>query len=480
MLLKIASNELRVLTRDRTLVFALPLYVVILLYGVLSGTGWKERLQERTDAAVSSANENTERRTRILEEMLSGKREYRFADDPRVAGVFARLMGFEMATKPPSATAAIAVGQSDVEPSYLRVQWKSMFKQTNVDEIASPRILETGPMDLGFVIVYLYPLLIIALSYNILSSERESGTQTLLLSQPVSVSQFVVAKVLLRGAVVIGTGTLVTTVGLLAWNPDILDAGSMWRIAGFVLAMGLYGAFWFGVSVLVNAFMAKSATNALVMIVSWIALVVVVPAAVNLVGKSLYPLPSRIEMVNALREGEEAARHEVNHGRIFSADLLARGEEAALEEGTMILMKRILPLEQRSEELAAPIFNEFERQKSMQRGFAARMRFFSPATVVQAALNSLADNSESSFASYASQVVDYQKEWRGYFLPFAMEGRRMTVTELKSFPRFEYRPVDGDSVLRDVSISLLVLLVHICMVFSAGFLFLRRYSADRR
>jgi ABC-2 type transport system permease protein len=480
MLLKIASNEFKVLVRDRTLIFALPLYILILLYGVFSGTGWKDSLRQRADAAVSSANENTERRTRILDEMLSGAREYRFADDPRVAGVFARIMGFEMASKSPSPTAAFAVGQSDVEPSYLRVQWKPMFKQTNVDEVASPRVLEVGPMDLGFVIVYLYPLLIIALSYNILSSERENGTQSLLLSQPVSVSQFVVAKLVLRGAVVIGIGTLVTTTGLLAWNADILASGYAWRIGMFVLAMALYGTFWFGVSVVVNAFMVKSATNALVMIVAWIALVVVVPAAVNLIGKSMYPLPSRIEMVNALREGEEAARLEVKNERIFSADLLARGEEAALETGTLTLMKRLLPLEQRAEELAAPVFDEFNHQKSLQRKFASNMRFLSPATVVQAALNGLADNGESSFSAYSTQVIEYQRQWRSYFLPFAMEGRLMTLAELKGFPRFNYRPDDNATVLGEVANSLWVLLVYVFLVFLTGFLLLKRYSADRR
>lgn len=477
---KILSHEWMVLVRDRALLFALPIYLLMLVYAVVGGTAWKHVLQERTDAAVALATNNINTRVETLEDMLSGKRPYQIGDDARIAGAFARHMGFEMATRPPSASAAIAVGQSDVSPSYLRVQWKPMFKQTNMDEIASPRILEIGTFDLSFVVIYLYPLLIIAFSYNLLSSEREGGTQALLLSQPVSLATFVIAKILLRGGLIIGVGTLTTAVALLFANPDMFGTENLWRIVLFMAITAGYGVFWFGVSVLVNALGARSATNALALMATWIAFVIVIPAGLNLAAKSLYPLPSRIQMVQWLREGDETARKEVVQGRIFNADLLRKGEEEALEAGTVEFLRRVLPIEQRGEELAAPIFRTFEARKSAQQRFTLSLKYLSPATITHAVLNDLAENSAGAFANFNRQVNAYQREWRAYFLPIVLDGGYMTRDQILQIPRFSYRREESRDIVARTLNELGGVVIWFGGVLTLGLAPLRRYPKDSR
>src|SRR4030095_593469 len=98
---------------------------------------------------------------------------------------------------------ALSVGQSDLYPYYFKVSRQS--KQTFVtnDEIENPTNLLAGRFDLSFVIIYLLPLLILALSYNLISAEREQGTLAMMMSQPVALRSFVAGKVGLRGIVVL-------------------------------------------------------------------------------------------------------------------------------------------------------------------------------------------------------------------------------------------------------------------------------------
>ena len=65
-------------------------------------------------------------------------------------------------------------------------------------ELENPQRLLSGRLDLAFVLIYLYPLLILAISYNLLSAEQEQGTLALLLSQPVSLRTVILAKVAVR------------------------------------------------------------------------------------------------------------------------------------------------------------------------------------------------------------------------------------------------------------------------------------------
>lgn len=479
MITQIMKHEWRILSRERLLYIALPIYILMLVYGVMNGTAWKSFLVKSTSEATALADAGFAAKRKNLDEILAGK-PFTYAEDPRLPAPLARYKGYELTTKPPSATAAIAIGQSDVVPSYLRVQWKPMFKQTNVDEQGNPQNLAAGAFDLSFVLIYLFPLLIIALSYNVLSSERESGTQVLLLSQPVSVSQFVLGKVMLRGLLIIGGAVGVSILGLLVATPEIVAGGSLWRLFAFAIVLVLYGLFWFGLAILVNALGKKSSTNALILMAAWIGLVLIVPAGLNLAAKTLYPLPSRIEMVQALRRGEEQAQEQTKFDRSYRADLLRKGEEAALEASSNDFYLKVLPLEQQAEAIAAPIFTRFDSQRQSQQALAERLKFLTPAAVTQIALYELANHSAQNFNDFNRQVEDYHQTWRDYFLGPVKEGRALTRDELHNIPRFHYVPEAEPVVAGRLAWDAVALAIFSLVTVLAGFALLRRYSAAAR
>src|SRR6266508_4576303 len=137
------------------------------------------------------------------------------APNPRLPSVAASRTGPRYALAPPAPLAALAVGQSDLYPYYFKVTSQSKQTFTANDEIENPTNLLAGRFDLAFVIIYLYPLLILALSYNLISAEREQGTLAMLMSQPVSLRTFASGKIGLRALVVLALAAEFSLAGFL-------------------------------------------------------------------------------------------------------------------------------------------------------------------------------------------------------------------------------------------------------------------------
>ena len=181
----VVRNEWRLLMADRALRAVLALFALLLLYALANGIVWA-RFQERT---VETALAGNAERARALGEELAaienGAEPASRFRDPRAPNVLGGARGSHTAALDPGPLTALAVGQSDLLPYYYDVNIytnESTFQQNG--EVENPLNLMVGRFDLAFVVIYLLPLLILALSYNVLSEEREQGTLALTLSQP--------------------------------------------------------------------------------------------------------------------------------------------------------------------------------------------------------------------------------------------------------------------------------------------------------
>ena len=300
----VLRNEWRLLAADRALRIVLAVFAVLFVYALANGMAW-ERLQERTVEAVRSGNAE---RTRALEQELAdiangGQPSSPFRD-PRAPNVLGGARGAHAAVLEPGPLAALAVGQGDLLPYYYDVSIytnESTFQQNG--EVENPLNLMVGRFDLAFVTVYLLPLLVLALSFNVLSEEREQGTLALTLAQPVSARDVVGAKLAFRALLVVGLAAGVSLLGVLA----TAGFGSPGRIALWCATVILYALFWFALAAWVNSLRRSSAWNATALVGAWLVLVVVLPAVINIAAGLLHPLPSRVEMITAQREASNDA-----------------------------------------------------------------------------------------------------------------------------------------------------------------------------
>ena len=465
----VLRNEWRLLMADRALRIVLGLFVVLLGYALANGLVWT-RFLESTTEAVQTANAE---RTRAFEQELAAiangaEPASRFAD-PRSPQVLGGPRGSHTALLEPGPLTALAVGQSDLLPYYYDVNIytnESSFQQNG--EVENPLNLMVGRFDLAFVVVYLLPLLVLALSFNVLSEEREQGTLGLTLSQPVSARAVVAAKLAFRGLLVAGMVLAVSLIGILVSG----SAGSPGPVLLWCAAVVIYTLFWFVLAASVNGLRRSSAWNATVLVGAWLVLVVVLPAAINIAAGLLHPLPSRVEMITAQREASNDA---VNQ----RSELLARylEDHPEMAEGVVadepglgaLAWVATDAVNSRLEEVTSV----HDARRAEQIVLVRRYRFLSPALLAQEVLIDAAGTGDARFARFQSQVRAFAEQWRQFFVPAILADRQMNAGALADVPKFRMADESPGDAARRAAVPLavlggLVLLVAVSAGVSLG------------
>jgi ABC-2 type transport system permease protein len=464
MLARIMRHEARVLAADRTLWPLAGLLAAVVAYGAINGASWADSRR----AALAAAAEEEAARFGDLRQQL------RSPGDGIGLGALevGRSSGARHAAMPPGPLSALVVGQSDLLPSSIRVTTEGRQSLEGADEIENPTHLLTGRFDLGFVIVVLFPLAILALSFDLLSGEKERGTLALVLSQPISLRQVVLGKVLMRGLLVVGLAVAISMAGLAAGGrqggTDLLARVGLWM--AIVVA---YGAFWFALAVAINALGRGSSANALVLAGTWLALVAVVPALANVLVKAASPLPSRAELVQALREASDEAQAEGSRlkARYFEDHPELSGGAVEPDEYAV----QALAVQEAVEASVQGILDRFRRQLSRQQAMVDRLRFLSPAIVASEALQDVAGTGAARSRHFEAQVEAFHQTYRAFFRPRILRSEPIGPGDLDAIPSFSFREEPLARVAGRVALGLAGLVVPALVVGAAGRAALARY-----
>ena len=200
--------------------------------------------------------------------------------------------------KEPANINAISIGQSDVNPALQAVTIRGLEGQKYDTDFENPSLLMSGNLDLGFVIIYLFPLVIIAMNFNIYSEEKELGTWGILAAQTSSKIKFLTQKLMVRTIFVLAIFTfLIVMAGFTLQIPLGAPLLAIY-IQGF-----LYLLFWVVLSFFVVSFLKNSSLNALILISTWVVLTILVPAIVNNYIINAYQLPEALDAMVEQRDG---------------------------------------------------------------------------------------------------------------------------------------------------------------------------------
>ncbi|MBL8207831.1 MAG: DUF3526 domain-containing protein [Blastocatellia bacterium] len=201
----------------------------------------------------------------------------------------------------PSRFAPLSIGLREVNPYNLKVRMLALEGQLYNSDISNPATLALGNFDLSFLLVFLYPLLLIAFTHNTLSAEQEQGTWNLICAQPTAPRQLLWLKAGIRGAALIAVWLLTLLVSLF-WLRLPLD-----RRFGFITLISLaYLLFWFATSLFVMSLRRSSNFNALALLGVWLTLTILVPAALNVGMSVALPVPEALAVTVNQREGYHA------------------------------------------------------------------------------------------------------------------------------------------------------------------------------
>jgi ABC-2 type transport system permease protein len=383
------------------------------------------------------------------------------------ADVVANEKGW-LAVVPPAPLGALAVGQGDVYPSYLRITARNLDALVTGDQIEHPLAVASGHLDLAFVVLFLYPLLIFAISFDLTATERDRGTLRMVLAQPVRLRDVVAGKMIAR-VILLAIPIVVI---------PIVVGGVLFATAQFVvwtIAVLVYGSIWHGLALIVNARGWSAPANALVLAGIWLMFAIVGPATINLLIAVSYPMPSRVEAaVQARAATQDATLQGSRQLGQFLQDhpTSANVGRDGMRQFALLQARRDQQVADRLERVEAAFDAQLERQRRL----AGWLSVVSPTMVMQEVLLDVAGTSANRFEHFRAAAEAFQHQWQEYFEPRVLDAATLTGEELAAAPVFAYSPEPSPAILKRAALPVAGMLIVGLFLLWSGFSAYERYS----
>ncbi|MBQ4837198.1 MULTISPECIES: DUF3526 domain-containing protein [Pseudoalteromonas] len=353
--------------------------------------------------------------------------------------------------------AALFVGESHSSMVATKVRATALQSQIFNREIVNPAQQRTGGLDLGFVLVYLLPLVIGILTVTLISDEQHAGRWRMLNALPTSAFSQVAKQLALRFAVIwlLVILLLVSAAILLSLPFD----GIFWTV---IAATSLYMVFWFSIAALIMSFGKSSVFNSLTYLSSWVVFAMLLPSAVHLYLSNQYqtnaPLEISLKQRVTLNDGWDKDKQQ-------TLDTFLQHEsnwQDTAPLGEAFDWKWYYAQQHLSDVEVEQLWQQYRETNLMRQQSLQRLSALSPSLFFQLKLNQLANTSSADQADYRLQVAEYHQQIRHFFYDFMFFDKPVTKTDVENFPLFEAKtPAKGVDVWQLLISTLFILILVI-------------------
>ncbi len=339
---------------------------------------------------------------------------------------------FEPARHPAEPLAALFNGQRVLDALSHNIRLLAITGQLYGQEKNNPDLQLHGFLDLGFIFVFVMPLLIGVMTCRLWSTEKESGRLLLLKSvisseRPLIHFRFTLIYFLLAMFQLLLLGYGFLSVGL-SINLLFLQV---------YLALLLYQALWFFVSWLINRFELQSIKASLAFICVWIFWTLVIPGSAINYSQYLYPatqginmmLDQRQHMHNAWDRDRQADLNE------FYQEFPQYADSAPLPED--FHWKWYFAMQLMSDRKVSATKQDYWQQINNRMALNKKFSYLSPAMALQAYLTQQAKTDMQSQMQYWQAIEDYHQSLFNYFAQNLFYDRKPDPN-LPDFPKFNF------------------------------------------
>lgn len=242
------------------------------------------------DSAQAKNERNMQRLHKLLDttKTLEGKRQY--FEHPN----YIDWLEQKITTKYLSPLSALSIGQTDVFPHLKSGRFTVNIFSNDFTDFKNPDSLMAGNLDVSFFVLFLFPLLLIALTYNVRSEDRESGISPLLQAQTPSLIRVQNIRLLVRWGIALIPVLLLCIISFFVLkNKSAFNGGQFlawWSVALF------YCLFWLSAIGFVQRFRWNSVINGIALCGSWVLLLIALPGLINTWFSYQYPNTYKLEV----------------------------------------------------------------------------------------------------------------------------------------------------------------------------------------
>lgn len=429
----ILAHERRALLQDRIQVVLLGLFTLICLFASIRGAGNREAI---ADAATAFEAEHLQQASEWREQVVAVESGEVAPEDAPWAGL---AMNVAMpAVAAPGPLADFSQGVTDVHPFTARVSlWRSVDRLFGNYQFQSPNEIRAGKIDLAFAVLFIMPLLMIALAFGALSRDRDSGRLGLLLSHPVSVRELVRSKLLVRLGAVFAVLVVILLAGLFIGAGGVPDGERLGRFGFWFFVASGYFAFWAGAIYWFVSLNRKSETTAMMMIGFWVLNSLVGPAVLAAAAQLIHPAPSQLAFLSTAREASNEAyrsRADVMQG------MLLDHPELTVENYTIPEYIRVSYLVNETVDRAVePVLEEFEAVQDRRQSFLSLVQYAAPAALAMRSINEISGTDLARQVRFEGEVRDYKRAIARHVEAKVLAGERLTVAEVDAVPTYSFR-----------------------------------------
>ena len=426
--------------------------------------------------------------------------------------------------KRPSSLAFIADGGTAYLPGHIsngaswsksgpgwkvKSNWWLSYGSANPD--AKDLRPQATQIDWVFIITYLLSFIPLLFTFDALSGEREQGTLRLCLANPISRPILLIGKFL---------GTLITilipfvfavllnlaVISIDSWTQ--LSAADWGRLGVILLIASCYTGIFVGLGLMVSAGTREPRVSLVVLLLIWVATVIFMPSTLGTLSTKWMPPVQTMDQFHASREAalkqidadyndrlNAIKEKKTSHLNFLSLSELQKLFETSPEAAKAEAEKLMAAWETEGDEelaLKAELVNrDIETRERFNRAYlnaqvaqvqrARMITRFSPAAIVQYALESMAGTGFNRHLQYLKHVHDYTKQFRQFIVETDRadnqsrhfigipEGMSEKSFSSEAIPKFEDK-ITFSNTFNTATLDLLLLVLLLAVFFSGAFL----------
>ncbi len=432
--------ELKLLLRNPFIGILTILIFALLLFATQNGIKRVEKQQQTIKKLKDGENLFYQKSKLLLDSLEKGTKKpfsdrnwYLSPDNAITLSAFRGAGSYVIL--PPAPLSVVSTGQSDIFPYYSKVALGTKNEAKDNENFENPFNTAIGDFDLAFVLVFIFPLFIISLTYNVLSSEKEQGTLNLLLSMPLNIRSWLVQKIAFRYVFLMLLMSILLMTSLLVFGINMAESAFL----SLLIATSLYTLFWFLCAFSVNLLGKSSSNNATILLGIWLFFTLMIPSVANMLAGGLYPVPSRVAFVTAQRDLKAQADKDKEKvlAAFYAKNPQFENKKDEDEKSWKDYWREGFAEEDYLKEMMAKLEHKFQGQAQAQRDFAGVFQWLSPAILFQNKLNQLAKTDTQSYLDFDVKVAGFEANWTNYFKNKFMKDEKMTTKDFDNFPRYK-------------------------------------------
>ncbi len=427
-LIHIISFEWKTLWRSNTLKVLLLVVFGSGIYGIYFGKFEIDKQEARISQVQQFERQQFDSLlvwAQLDTSLVGNKEKYQQAVSPTGVG-WNKHFTYYLSNEAPDA-AGLCLGQRDLFPVYYGFNVTDLARQVNTGELANPMKLLSGNFDLSYVFVFLFPLLVVALFYNLYAGEKEGGTLSLLQSQSLSLRMILFSKGLLRLFIVWGLAATLLALGFLLQGISIV--GNEQLIISWLLVIFGYCLLWAILMGVIVWFRQRSELSAMLGLGVWLIFTLITPALLNLFVLANEPLPNRADMIHVVRtlnnENWDNPKSyvwdkfypenpEYNDGDTTNFDKWYYASFTVIDNEANVLKA------------------QFEEQVNKRTALLEKWEWLAPAAMVHEKLSNLSNTDRQSHVEFVEQAYTYHKELKKLYYDRIFSGEQFSFDDLKS------------------------------------------------